>query len=131
MTMDTVAQFLTRIRNAGNARHEKLDVPSSNFRVGIANILQKNGYIRSFKVVRDSKQGMMRVYLRYNEKGEPVIRSIDRISSPGLRRYVSTKDIPTVRNGFGMSVLSTSKGIMSGDEAREQNLGGELLFQLW
>lgn len=129
--MDTVAQFITRIRNAGNAKHEKVDVPSSNLRVGIANILQKNGYIRSFKVVRDGKQGMMRVYLRYNEKGEPVIRNIDRVSSPGLRRYVGAKEIPVVRNGYGMAVVSTSKGIMSGDEAREQNLGGELLFQLW
>lgn len=129
--MDTVSQFLTRIRNAGNAKHEKVDVPSSNLRVGIANILQKNGYIRSFKVVRDGKQGMMRVYLRYNPKGEPMISAIESKSTPGLRRYVGAKDIPTVRNGFGMSVVSTSKGIMSGDEAREQNLGGELLFQLW
>lgn len=129
--MDTVSQFLTRIRNAGNAKHEKLDVPSSNLRVGIANILQKNGYIRSFKVVRDGKQGMMRVYLRYNAKGEPIIKSLNSMSTPGLRRYVGAKEIPTVRNGFGMSVVSTSKGIMSGDEAREQNLGGELLFQLW
>lgn len=129
--MDTVSQFLTRIRNAGTAKHEKLDVPSSNLRVGIANILQKNGYIRSFKVVRDGKQGMMRVYLRYNAKGEPMIRSVNSISTSGLRRYVGVKEIPTVRNGFGMSVVSTSKGIMSGDEAREQNLGGELLFQLW
>jgi small subunit ribosomal protein S8 len=129
--MDTVSEFLTRIRNAGLAKHEKVDVPCSNIRVGIANILQKNGYIRTFKVVRDNKQGMMRVYLRYNSKGEPVIRNLERVSTPGLRRYVGSKEIPNVRNGFGMTVLSTSKGIMSGDEAREQNLGGELLFQLW
>jgi small subunit ribosomal protein S8 len=129
--MDTVSQFLTRIRNAGNAKHEKVDVPSSNLRVGIANILQKNGYIRSFKVVRDGKQGMMRVYLRYNPKGEPMIKAVNSVSTPGLRKYVGAKEIPVVKNGFGMSVVSTSKGIMSGDEAREQNLGGELLFQLW
>jgi small subunit ribosomal protein S8 len=129
--MDTVAQFLTRIRNAGLAKHEKVDVPSSNMRVGIANILQKNGYIRSFKVVRDGKQGMMRVYLRYNTKGEPVVRNLQRISTPGLRRYVGSKEIPSVINGFGITVLSTSKGIMSGDEAKGQNLGGELLFQVW
>jgi small subunit ribosomal protein S8 len=129
--MDTVSEFITRIRNAGNAKHEKLDVPSSNLRVGIANILQKNGYIRSFKVVRDGKQGMMRVYLRYTPKGDSVIRSIQRVSTPGLRKYVGSQDIPKVRNGFGIAVVSTSKGIMSGDEAREQNLGGELLFQLW
>ncbi|MCB0351177.1 MAG: 30S ribosomal protein S8 [Bdellovibrionales bacterium] len=129
--MDTVSQFLTRIRNAGNAKHEKVDVPSSGLRVGIANILQKCGYIRSFKVVRDNKQGMMRVYLRYGSDGSPMIRSIDRISSAGLRRYVGSKEIPMIRNGYGITVLSTSKGIMSGDEAREQNLGGELLFQVW
>ncbi len=129
--MDTVSEFLTRIRNAGFAKHEKLDVPSSNLRVGIANILQKNGYIRSFKVVRDGKQGMMRVYLRYSPKGDSLIRTIQRVSSPGLRKYVGANEIPKVRNGFGMAVVSTSKGIMSGDEAREQNLGGELLFQLW
>lgn len=129
--MDTVSQFLTRIRNAGNAKHEKVDVPSSNFRVGIANILQKSGYIRSFKVVRDNKQGMMRVYLRYGSDGSHMIRSIDRISSSGLRRYVGSNEIPKIRNGYGITVLSTSKGIMSGDEAQEQNLGGELLFQVW
>lgn len=129
--MDTVSEFLTRIRNAGNAKHEKVDVPSSNLRVGIANILQKNGYIRSFKVVRDGKQGMMRVYLRYSADGEPMIKALNSVSTPGLRKYVGAKSIPVVRNGFGMSVVSTSKGIMSGDEAREQNMGGELLFQLW
>ena len=129
--MDTVSKFLTRIRNAGNAKHEKVDVPSSGLRDGIANILQKSGYIRSFKVVRDNKQGMMRVYLRYSNDGSPMIRSIDRISSSGLRRYVGSKEIPMIRNGYGITVLSTSKGIMSGDEARDQNLGGELLCNVW
>ncbi|OFZ11226.1 MAG: 30S ribosomal protein S8 [Bdellovibrionales bacterium RBG_16_40_8] len=129
--MDTVAQFLTRIRNAGNAKHEKVDVPCSNLRAGIANVLQKNGYIRSFKVVRDGKQGMMRIYLRYNSQGKPVINTLNRISSSGLRRYIGVKDIPRVRNGFGIAVLSTSKGILSGEEAIEQKLGGELLFQVW
>lgn len=129
--MDTVAEFLTRIRNAGLAKHEKLDVPASNMRVGIASILQKNGYIRSFKVARDGKQGMMRVYLRYSPKGDPIIRNIVRESSPGLRKYVAAKAIPNVRHGFGIAVLSTSKGIMTGDEAKEQKLGGELLFRIW
>jgi small subunit ribosomal protein S8 len=129
--MDTVAEFLTRIRNAGYAKHEKLDVPSSNLRVGIASALHKNGYIRSFKVARDGKQGMMRVYLRYDSKGDHLIQNLQRISTPGTRRYVRSTDIPQVRNGFGISVLSTSRGIMSGDEAKGQNLGGELLFQVW
>lgn len=129
--MDTVASFLTRIRNAGHAKHEKVDVPSSNLKVGIATVLQKNGYIRSFKVARDNKQSMMRVYLRYDSKGQHVIQHLGRLSSPGLRCYVSSTDIPKVRNGFGMSVLSTNKGIMSSDEAIKSNLGGELLFEVW
>jgi len=129
--MDTVADFLTRIRNAGLAKHEKVDVPSSGLRAGIANVLQKAGYIRSFKVVRDGKQGMMRVYLRYNQAGQPMIKVIQRESTPGLRKYVKCEAVPKVRNGYGMAVLSTSKGIMSGDDAAEQKLGGELLFQIW
>lgn len=129
--MDTVAAFLTRIRNAGLAKHEKVDVPSSRIRVGIATVLQKLGYIRSFKVARDGKQSMMRVYLRYNAAGEHVINHIERMSSPGLRRYVGANEIPKVRNGYGMAVLSTNKGIMSGEEAAQQNLGGEFLFQVW
>ena len=129
--MDTVAEFLTRIRNAALAKHEKLDVPSSNMRVGIASILQKNGYIRSFKVARDGKQGMMRVYLRYTPNGEPMIRNISRESTPGLRKYIGSKEIPNVRHGYGVAVLSTSKGIMTGDDAKEQKLGGELLFRIW
>ena len=129
--MDTVADFLTRIRNAGTAKHEKVDVPSSGVRAGIASVLQQAGYIRSFKVVRDGKQGMMRVYLRYNQKGEHMIQKINRVSSPGLRTYVKAKEIPKVRNGYGVAVLSTSKGIMSGEQATEGNLGGEYLFQVW
>jgi small subunit ribosomal protein S8 len=129
--MDTVADFLTRIRNAGLAKHEKVDVPSSGIRAGIAAVLQKNGYIRSFKVVRDGKQGMMRVYLRYNQSGLPMINTIRRESTPGLRKYVKATEVPKVRNGYGMAVLSTSKGIMSGDDATQSKLGGELLFQIW
>ena len=129
--MDTVSDFLTRIRNAGHAKHEKLDVPSSGLKAGIASLLQKSGYIRSFKVAKDDRQSMMRVYLRYNEKGDHIIRSLQRLSTPGLRRYVKAKDIPKVRNGYGVAVISTSQGIMTGEEAAEKNLGGELLFQVW
>lgn len=129
--MDTIGEFLTRIRNSGSARHEKLDVPSSNVRVGIAKILLENGYIRSFKVVRDGKQGIMRVYLKYNEKGRPVITAIDRVSRPGRRVYVRSADIPKVRDGFGISILSTNRGVVDGDTAKTQNLGGELLCNVW
>lgn len=129
--MDTVASFLTRIRNAGHARHEKVDVPSSNLKVGIANVLQKNGYIRSFKVARDKKQSMMRVYLRYDSAGKHVIQHLGRVSSSGLRKYVGVGEVPKVRNGYGMAVISTNRGILSGDEAIEQKLGGEYLFEVW
>lgn len=129
--MDTVAEFLTRIRNAGKAQHEKLDVPSSNMRVGIATILEKKGYIRSFKVVRDGKQGVMRIYLRYNQAGGHAIQNLERVSRPGCRVYVGANEIPRVRSGFGMAILSTSKGVMAGDEATEKKLGGELLCKIW
>lgn len=129
--MDTIGEFLTRIRNAGAARHEKVDIPSSNVRVGIAKILLENGYIRSFKVVRDGKQGVMRVYLKYSEKGRPVISAIDRVSRPGRRVYVKSTEIPRVRDGFGISILSTNRGVVSGDTAKNDNLGGELLCNVW
>jgi small subunit ribosomal protein S8 len=129
--MDTIGEFLTRIRNAGAAKHEKVDIPSSNVRVGIAKILLENGYIRSFKVVRDGKQGVMRVYLKYNEKGRPVITAIDRVSRPGRRVYVKSTDIPRVRDGYGISILSTNRGVVDGDKAKVDNLGGELLCNVW
>lgn len=129
--MDTIGDFLTRIRNAGASKHEKLDIPASNVRVGIAKILLEQGYIRSFKVVRDDKQGVMRVYLKYNEKGKPVITAIDRVSRPGRRVYVKSDDIPKVRDGFGISILSTNRGVVDGDTAKKDNLGGELLCNVW
>jgi small subunit ribosomal protein S8 len=129
--MDTIGDFLTRVRNAGAARHEKLDIPASNVRVGIAKILLDNGYIRSFKVVRDDKQGVMRVYLKYNDKGKPIITQIDRVSRPGRRVYVKSTDIPEVRNGFGISILSTNRGVVDGDTAKRDKLGGELLCNVW
>jgi len=129
--MDTVAQFLTRIRNAGVARHEKVDVPASKFRQGIAEILAQQGFIRSFKVAKDSKQGVMRVYLKYSETGDHAIESIQRVSRPGRRVYVKATEIPSIRSGLGVTILSTSQGLMSGKEAKEKNLGGELLCKVW
>jgi small subunit ribosomal protein S8 len=129
--MDTIAQFITVIRNAGRAQHEKVDVPASKMRAGIAQILANEGYIRSFKVAKDSKQGIMRVYLKYSEGGEHVITAIDKVSTPGRRVYVKANQIPKVRSGLGMSILSTSRGIMSNKQATEQNLGGELLCSIW
>ncbi|MCE3009321.1 MAG: 30S ribosomal protein S8 [Pseudobdellovibrionaceae bacterium] len=129
--MDTVAEFLTRIRNAGASRHEKVDIPASKLRAGLAEILAKKGLIRSYKVAKDSKQGVMRVYLRYSESGEHAINSITRVSRPGRRVYVKSTEIPVVRSGLGTSILSTSKGLMSGDEAQKMNLGGELICKIW
>ena len=129
--MDTISEFLTRIRNAGLARHEKIDMPSSNVRMGIAKILQETGYIRSYKTARDGRQGVMRIYLKYDEKGKHAITTVERVSRPGRRVYVAATQIPSVRSGFGATILSTNKGIMSGDQAKSSNLGGELLCKLW
>jgi len=129
--MDTIGYFLTRIRNASLAKHEKVDIPSSNIRVGIADVLRNEGYIRHFKVVKDDKQGMMRVYLRYDEKGSPVINEIRRVSRPGRRQYVKKDEIPKVRSGFGLSILSSSKGVVSGKQAETDNVGGEILCTVW
>lgn len=129
--MDTIADFVTRIRNAGLAKHDKLDVPSSNMKQGIARILKDNGYIKTFRVAQDGKQGLMRVYLNYSKDGKPAIANIQRVSRPRKRIYVKKDEIPQVRSGFGISILSTNKGVLSGEEAANQNVGGELLLKIW
>jgi len=129
--MDTISEFLTRVRNAGLAKHEKVDVPSSNLRVGLATVLRDSGYISNFKVVKDGKQGIMRIYLNYSEDGQPAISDLKRVSRPGRRLYVRCEQIPNVRSGYGMSILSTSKGIMGSTEATAKKLGGELLCTIW
>lgn len=129
--MDLLGDFLTRIRNAVHAGHEKVDLPASNMRSGIAEVLKREGYIRNYKVAKDGRQGMMRVYLKYNEKGSSVLSCIERISSPGRRVYVACSDIPQVRSGFGISILSTNQGVMSNKEAVSRNIGGELLCKVW
>ena len=129
--MDTIGEFLTRIRNAGLAKHEKVDVPSSNVRVGLATVLQDTGYIKSFKVVKDGRQGMMRIYLNYLDDGRHAITDVSRASRPGRRLYVRCQKIPNVRSGYGISILSTNKGIMGSKEATEKKLGGELICTIW
>lgn len=129
--MDTVAQFITRIRNAGIARHEKVDIPASKLRVGLAEILAQQGFIRSYKVAKDSKQGIMRVYLKYDDSGRHAISSISRVSRPGRRVYVRANEVPVVRSGLGTTILSTSQGLMSGIDAQKKNVGGELLCRVW
>jgi small subunit ribosomal protein S8 len=129
--MDPIADLLTRIRNSNSAKHEKVDVPHSKFKENVVKVLKETGYVKAFKVVRDDRQGMMRVYLKYDSKGQSVIKDLKRQSRPGLRRYVHADKVPAVRSGFGLVILSTSKGVMSGDEAKKQNLGGEFICTVW
>ncbi len=129
--MDTVGEFLTRIRNAGASRHEKFDIPSSKMREAIAKILVEEGMIRSYKVAKDSKQGIMRLYLKYDDMGEHAISNVARASRPGRRWYVKSDAIPPVRSGMGFCILSTNKGLMSSKIAQKNSIGGELLCKVW
>lgn len=129
--MDTIGDFCTCIRNAILAKKEKLDVPSSNIRKSIAEKLQQHGYIRGYKVAEDGKQGLMRIYLKYNEQQQPSINLIKRISKPSCRHYVKANEIKEVRSGYGLTILSTNQGILSGKEARKKRVGGEVLCQIW
>lgn len=129
--MDRIGDFCTRIRNATMARHNKVDIPHSKIQQGIAEQLKSNGYIRGYKVAYSGVQGLIRVYLKYKKEGSPAISKIKRLSKPSKRSYVGADNIPDARSGYGLVVLSTSKGILSGKEAKEQNVGGEILCQIW
>ncbi len=128
---DPIADMLTRIRNAGMAGHGKLDMPSSNVKVAIATVLHEQGYLKNFKVISDNKQGVLRMFLKYDANQTPVIHEIKRVSSPGCRVYVSKDEIPKVKNGLGVCVLSTSKGVMDDVSARRENVGGEVICTVW
>ncbi len=127
---DVIADMLTRIRNANNAKHETVDVPASNMKKSIADILTAEGYIKGYNIVEDGKQGVIRITLKYNGK-EKVIKGLRRVSKPGLRIYASCEDMPRVMNGLGVAIISTSKGLMTDKEARKQNIGGEVLAFVW
>ncbi len=127
---DPVADMLTRIRNAGRAGHRRVDMPVSKFKTQIARLLRDNHYIEEFKVLDDGLHGRLRVYLKYHDES-PVIREIRRVSTPGVRRYVRAREVPRVKSGLGMAILSTSRGIMSDREARRQRLGGEYVAMVW
>lgn len=129
--MDTIAQMLTIIRNGSQARLEKVDMPSSKTRESLAKILTTEGFVRSFKVAKDSKQGVMRIYLKYDESGEAAISNLAKVSTPGRRNYVHASKIPVIRSGTGTCILSTNKGMMTGHEAKKQNLGGEFICTVW
>ena len=128
---DPIADMLTRIRNANSAKHETVDIPASNMKKAIAQILLDEGYIASYKVIEDEKQGVIRVTLKYGENKSQVITGLRRVSKPGLRIYSNVEDMPKVRKGLGIAIVSTSKGIMTDREARKQNVGGEVLAFVW
>ena len=124
---DPIADLLTRIRNALRARHKTLNLPASRAREGVCRVLKEEGYIEDFKRIEDDKQGILRVYLKYGPLGEQVITEITRISKPGRRRYSSVGELPRVLNGLGISIVSTSRGILSDRQCRHQRVGGEVL----
>ena len=128
---DTIADMLTRIRNANSAKHPTVDVPASNMKKQIAQILVDEGYIKSFRVIDDDKQGVIRITLKYTENKSQVITGLRRVSKPGLRIYSNSKDMPKVMKGLGLAIVSTSTGIMTVREARKNNVGGEVLAFVW
>ncbi len=128
---DPIADLLTRIRNASNAKHETVDIPASNMKKAIAKILLDEGYIKNFQVIEDSKQGIIRVTLKYGENKSKVITGIKRVSRPGLRIYAGADELPKVLRGLGIAIISTSKGIMTDKEARANHIGGEVLAFIW
>ncbi|MFO7893851.1 MAG: 30S ribosomal protein S8 [Longimicrobiales bacterium] len=130
MMTDPIADMLSRVRNAMRAGHKRVDMPVSKLKAEIARILKENHYVHDYKVLDDGRHGVLRLYLKYHED-EPVIRDMQRVSTPGRRKYVGAKELPRVRNGLGMAIISTSRGVMSDSEAREQNVGGEVLAAIW
>ncbi|MBR1592896.1 MAG: 30S ribosomal protein S8 [Ruminococcus sp.] len=128
---DTIADLLTRIRNANTAKHATVDVPASNVKKAISQILVDEGYVKSFQVIEDGKQGVIRITLKYGDNKSPVITGLRRVSKPGLRIYSSCADMPKVRKGLGIAIVSTSKGIVTDKKARELNVGGEVLAYIW
>jgi len=128
---DPIADMLTRIRNAGKAKFASVDIPGSRLKNEIARVMKEQGYIKNYKFIQDSKQGILRVYLKYGSKNQHVIFGITRVSKPSIRRYVKGREIKPVLNGLGTAILSTSKGVMTDKEARKENVGGEVLCSLW
>ena len=128
---DVIADMLTRIRNANNAKHESVDVPASKVKKGIAEILLNEGYIKSYQVIDDGRQGVIRITLKYLPGKVKVIQGLRLVSKPGLRIYSNCEDMPRVMNGMGIAIISTSKGIMTDKQARKENVGGEVLAFVW
>ena len=132
MTMtDPIADMLTHIRNANVVKHETLDVPASNMKKELSRILLEEGFIRGYDVIEDGKQGIIRIQLKYGQTGERVISGLKRISKPGMRVYADKHEVPRVLNGLGISIISTSKGILTDKQARKENVGGEVICYVW
>jgi len=131
MMTDPIAEMLTRIRNANMIRAERVDVPASKLKLEITKILKEKGFIKGYKILRDKKQGILRISLRYAHNGERVITALKRISKPGRRIYVDKKEIPSVMGGFGTAILSTSKGVLTDEASRREGIGGEVLCYIW
>ena len=128
---DAIADMLTRIRNANSAKHDTVDVPASNMKKSVAQILLDEGYIKNFQVIEDGKQGIVRITLKYGPNKSMVITGLRRVSKPGLRMYTSCEDMPKVLKGLGVAIVSTSKGVMTDKQARKENIGGEVLAFIW
>ncbi|MBC2578428.1 30S ribosomal protein S8 [Peptostreptococcus russellii] len=132
MTMtDPIADMLTRVRNANSVKHETVDVPASNIKKEIARILLEEGFIRGYDVIEDGKQGIIRIQLKYGQEGERVISGLKRISKPGMRIYANSEEIPKVLNGLGIAIISTSNGIFTDKQARQNKVGGEVICYVW
>jgi small subunit ribosomal protein S8 len=131
LTTDPIADFLTRIRNAQKARKVRVDIPYSKMKADLARILMDCSYIYDYVQVDEGPQGFLRLYLKYSPKGEAVIQGLKRVSRPGLRKYVTQHDMPRVLNGLGVAILTTSKGVMTSNQARREGLGGEVLAEIW
>ena len=128
---DTIADLLTRIRNASSAKHETVEVPASNMKKAICQILVDEGYVKSFTVSEDGKQGMIKIVLKYTENKMPAIKGLRRVSKPGLRIYSKAEELPRVMKGLGIAIMSTSKGVMTDKQARKEHVGGEVLAYIW
>ena len=128
---DVIADMLTRIRNANNAKHDTVDIPASNIKKAIADILVEEGYIKNVQIIEDNKQGVIRITLKYGPNKSKILQGLRRVSKPGLRKYANSKDMPRVMNGLGIAIVSTSKGIMTDKQARALNIGGEVMCFVW
>lgn len=128
---DPIADMLTRIRNAQRASHELVNIPSSKLKINVAKVLKSEGYIKNFRIISDGQHRFIRIFLKYDKEGDAVIEGIKRVSKPGCRVYAGSDEVPKVLNGYGINILSTSKGLMTDNEARKMRVGGEILCAVW